>query len=253
MGQQDRLWTDTATQDCQGLWQCPRRCHHISRHVTASSREHRAKGSTSLSAFLLSPAGSHPMPRYSLSLYCGHSWPRVATEQRKATSTAATQTENCPKTAGDTRKCLAVRDQRTVATKIRLPFASSQDFCEKANKCMFGVFLSKNMKWWLGWSKLPRICLGGRKRRAAMIAFTEYMPKSLQTVFQIVFPSVNLWVYVFSPVCFPLIIGAVAINSRAEQAEETVSTRAARPRGLQATIIHLAELPSSVDIKLPEQ
>lgn len=36
--------------------------------------------------------GPHPMPRYGLSPYCGHSWPKGATKQRKVISTAATQT-----------------------------------------------------------------------------------------------------------------------------------------------------------------
>ena len=60
-----------------------------------------------------------------------------------------------------------------------------------------------------------------------MLAFTEYMPKALRSMFQIVFPSMYLWLYVFSPVCFPLIIGAAAITQ-----ELTVySSRSAR--GLQ--------------------
>lgn len=45
-----------------------------------------------------------------------------------------------------------------------------------------------------------------------MLVFTEYMPKALQSMFHIVFPSVDLWLYVFSPVCVPLIIRAAAIT-----------------------------------------
>lgn len=121
-------------------------------------------------------------------------------------------------------------------------------------KLMFllGIFLSKNMKLWLCWSKLPRICPRGRKGTVPMLAFTEYMPKALWRMFQIAFPSVDLWLYVLSPVCFPLVIGAVAITQELNRGNK-VSTRAARPWGLQATIIHLAELPSSVDIRLPDQ
>jgi len=53
------------------------------------------------------------------------------------TSTAATQTENCPKTsAGDTRKRLAARDQRTADTKVKLSFVSPSGFLRQ-RKLMF--------------------------------------------------------------------------------------------------------------------
>lgn len=77
------------------------------------------------------------------------------------------------------QKYLAVRDQTTVDTNIRLSFVSPQDFCKKENKWVFWCLLfwcglTKNIKLWLCWSKMSR----GKKKKSTNVSFHRIHAKS---------------------------------------------------------------------------
>lgn len=75
------------------------------------------------------------------------------------------------------------------------------------------------------------------------VGFHRIHAKNLRVHFKL---SSQVWI---SGYMSPLQYGSLEEGRK----EETLSTRSARPQRLQATITHLAELPSSVDIRLPDQ
>lgn len=121
---------------CELTQQCPRWCCHMS--STSPKQRAWGEGATGLHNLLLAPVGA-PRAQTQLSPSWGHSQPRGL--QGRQRQSALLLRLNCPKTfSGETRKCLAVREQRAGDITVRLSFVSSWDFCEKGNNCFFFLF-----------------------------------------------------------------------------------------------------------------
>lgn len=90
--------------------------------------------------------------------------------------------------------------------------------------------------------------LSGGKEGGKRKAPTEYLQKTLRSTLQ----SVDLWFMRLLSSTFPSHYWGCGNYPGAEQGGRN-SARAARHQGLQASVIHLAELPSSVDIRLSDQ